>query len=157
MSHQSIVLLSATPPVVIYKSEPVRVDAWYSVAEKQHSIAIVASNFRGRLVVQATIKVKPTEEDWFPVILNGQPCIDYPRNGIGYGNNYNLGGFNGGTSILDAGYGGLGSETSTLGFNFTGRFIWMRAIIDRSVVVPMDANPIMIGACGLIDRILLNI
>jgi hypothetical protein len=157
MSRQSTVLLSGVPPVVIYVGEPVRVDLWYTNTQVQHTLQVVASNFRGRLSIQASIKVKPFDCDWFTVNLNGRPFINYPRNGIGTNGNSNLGGFSGGTSFLDAGYGGLGAETSTLGYSFAGHFIWMRAIIDRSRVVPIDANPIMVGACGSIDRILVNI
>lgn len=132
MSRQSIMLLGGTQPVVIYTSEPVRVDWWFQHGQRMYTMSVAASNFRGRLTVQASLKVKPTENDWFPIALGGQLYMDYPRNG-------------------------LGSETSTLGFSFTGRYVWMRAIVDRSLVVPSDANPVMIAQCGLIDRILLNV
>jgi hypothetical protein len=132
MSRQSIVLLGGTPPVITYTSEPVRVDWWFQHGQRMYSISIASSNFRGNLTIQASIKTKPTENDWFPISLNGQFYIQYPRNG-------------------------LGAETSTLGFNFTGHFVWMRAIVDRSLVLPSDARPVMIAQCGFIDRILLNV
>ncbi len=157
MSRQSILLLSSIPPVVTYIGEPTRVDLWYQNTQSQHTMSVAASNFRGRLIVQATIKVKPCDDDWFPILFCGRPHIDYPRNGIGTNGNSNLGGLSGGYSSTAAGYGGLGAETSTLAFNFTGRFVWMRAIVDRSHIIPRDANPVMVAACGFIDRILLNI
>jgi hypothetical protein len=132
MGRQSIVLLSVQSYEVIHVGEPVRVDNWYSDPEHLHTIAVVASHFRGRVSVEASIKVKPTESDWFPVPLNDQYYVDYPH--LGYGH-----------------------ETSTLGFSFPGRYVWLRAKIDRSLVIPLDAGELMVAACGFIDRILLNI
>lgn len=132
MSRQSIVLLSSPPPEVIYQAAPVRVDSWFTDIQHQHTLSIVASRFKGRLIIEASIKVNPNDNDWFPISLGGKLYIDYPRNG-------------------------LVSETSNIAFSFLGRFVWMRARLDRSYVIPMDAQPTMVAACGFIDRILLNV
>ena len=132
MSRQSVILFNNDLPTVICVGNPVRVDTMYTKANHCHTVSIAASNFRGRLTIQATIKAKPSENDWFPVSLGGQYHIDYPTSGIG-------------------------QETSTKTFSFNGRFIWLRAITDKSLVIPLDAMPVMVGACGYIDRILLNI
>jgi hypothetical protein len=132
MSRQSLYLLRNSDPAVIYVTDPIRVDAWFTNVQKAHTLSITVANLRARVSVEATIKTTPTEADWFPVGLNGQLFIDYPRNG-------------------------LGNETSTLVFNFSGRFTWMRARVDRSMIIPFDAQPVMIAACGIVDRILLNI
>lgn len=148
MSRQSIVILSSVPPAVTYVSEPVRVDTWYTNVQNLNTISIVSSNFKGRVVVEASLKSHPSDNDWFPILLNGNSYIDYPRSGLSTSP---------ATPSLSFSGGGLGAETSTIAFNFSGRFIWMRARVDRSLIVPADANPIMIAACGIIDRILLNL
>ena len=148
MSRQSIVILSSVPPTVSHIGDPVRVDTWYTSAHNLNTISIVSSNFKGRVVVEASLKANPSDNDWFPILLNGNSYIDYPRNRLSTVPSPPLLSFSGG---------GLGAETSTIAFNFSGRFTWMRAQVDRSLIVPADANPIMIAACGLIDRILLNL
>ena len=149
MSRQSITLFSHPEPVITYTGPPVRVDSWYTSAQHLHTVSIVAANCRGRLTIQASIKASPSENDWFPISLGGQLYIDYPRSGLwSASDNFGAGPAFGAL---------LGGEISTLGFSFTGRFVWMRAILDRSRIVPPGANPVMIGACGYIDRILLNI
>ena len=152
MGRQSIVLLSDPKPVLVYTSKPIRVDMWYTSAQHLHTIQIVASNFRGLVSIEASIMTKPTENDWFYIPLYGNPYIEYPRsldNTIRAYIPIDLN--NTGTGINALG------ETSTVGLSFTGRFVWMRAKIDRSTVVPPDATEVMIAQVGIIDRILLNI
>lgn len=132
MARQSVVLLSYESPTILYVGEPVRVDHWYSDPEHLHTISVVAINFKGRVTVEATVKVNPTEADWFPVSLAGGFYVDYPRQGYG-------------------------QETSTLSFSFTGRYVWLRARVDRTFVLPLDASELMVAACGFVDRILLNV
>jgi len=152
MSRQSLVLLSKPKPTLIYTSQPIRVDNWYSNASHLHTIQIVASNFRGLVSIEASIMTNPSESDWFYIPINGNPYVEYPRsldNTIRAYVPIDLN--NTGTGINAMG------ETSTISFSFTGRFVWMRAKVDRSTVVPMDASPLMIAQVGIIDRILLNI
>ena len=134
MGRKSLVLMSAETPTesVEYVSEPVRVDQWYSDSTHFQTAAIAMTNFKGRVSIEASIKAHPTESDWFPVSLNGQLYLDYPVTGVG-------------------------SETSTKAFNFRGRFVWMRARIDKSRVIPANSLPTIVAACGHVDRILLNI
>lgn len=152
MGRQSLVLLSKPDATLIYKSRPIRVDHWYSNAQHIHTVQIVASNFRGLVSIEASIMNNPLENDWFHVPLNGHPYVEYPRsldNTIRAYVPIDLN--NTGTGINAMG------ETSTVSFSFNGRFVWMRAKIDRSTVVPTDASPLMIAQVGIIDRILLNI
>jgi len=132
MSRQSLVLMGGQQPTVVYVSDPLRIDSWYTSPDHVQTIAIVMSNFKGRISIEASIKTHTLEQDWFPIQLKGQFYIDYPV--IGYG-----------------------SETSTKTFNFVGRFVWLRARIDRTYVIPDDAMESMVAACGFVDRILLNI
>lgn len=152
MGRQSLVLLSKPTATLIYTSPPIRVDNWYSNANHLHTIQIVASNFRGLVSIEASIMNNPTDRDWFYIPLNDHPYVEYPRsldNTIRAYVPIDLN--NTGTGINAMG------ETSTVSFNFTGRFVWMRAKVDRSTVVPSDASPLMIAQVGVIDRILLNI
>ena len=132
MGRQSLVLLSGQNHSVVYVTDPLRVDCWYTSPDHLHTVSIAMSNFKGRVSIEATVKVRPNEADWFPVPLGGRTFVDYPITGVG-------------------------AETSTQSFNFTGRYIWVRARIDRTNVIPDDALPTMVAACGFVDRILLNV
>ncbi len=132
MGRQSLVLLSGQSPTVVYVGEPLRVDCWYTSPEHIHTVSIAMSSFKGRISIEASLKVRPTDNDWFPISLGGRASVDYPITGVGL-------------------------ETSTQSFNFVGRYIWLRARIDRRYVIPDDALPTMVAACGFVDRILLNV
>jgi hypothetical protein len=134
MGRKSLVLMSSEMPAesVVYVSKPIRVDQWYTDSTHFQTVSIAMSNFKGRVSIEASIKACPTDNDWFPVALDGRPHIDYPLTGVG-------------------------SETSTKSFNFKGRFVWLRARVDKSYVIPVDSIQTIVAACGFVDRILVNI
>ena len=132
MSLRSIVLLSATPPTVNVVGDPVRVDSWYSSATHPMSAQIVAVNFKGRVYLDASLKVNPGDSDWFSIQLNGKPYVEYSH--------YHL-----------------SNTTDTSGYTFTGRFVWMRARIVRDYFLQPNTHAGRIAYYGQIDRILLNI
>jgi hypothetical protein len=119
--------------VPFYISDPIKVDRmWYTSADHLHTIAIATSCFTGRLTIQASLSNDPGEGDWFSVLLNGQPFIDYPRMSFS-------------------------GETSTIFFNFKGRFTFLRVKIDKTRLLPMNAPEEVVAKYGAVDRILINI
>jgi len=128
MSRQSIVILNGSPPKSSFTSEPVRIDEWYTSPDHVVSFAVVSSMFAGRVFLEASIKLKPTENDWVKLWTKEYPSGEF-----------------------------FARETSTVGGNFTGRFVWIRVRIDRSYLLAEDAAPSILGMYGLIDRVLVNL
>ena len=133
MARNSIFIMRGMEPELMFISPAVRVDEYYG-GINAHTMSIAAYNFIGKLTIQASIKATPTENDWFGVKIGDAVGINYPRNSIFYT-----------------------PETSTATYNFTGRFIWMRAEIDRTDLLPPMATPADIARLGIIDRILVNL
>lgn len=91
-----------------------------------HTVQIVSNRLVGRVSIQATLKTDPGDDDWFAVLLDGQPYAEFQ--------------------------GELGSR----GFSFTGNFVWVRAVLDRSYLLPGLPETTVVGSAGLLDRVLLS-
>ena len=50
-------------------SNPVRGDGYYGYKDGFHTMSIKFANFVGRIQIEATLEINPTEADWFPVWL----------------------------------------------------------------------------------------
>ncbi len=50
-------------------SDAVRGDGYYGYREGFHTMAIQFNNFLGRIQIEATLELDPTEADWFPIWL----------------------------------------------------------------------------------------
>lgn len=136
MSKSSILMLPSTQGSFNLTGEKVRADGWYGFSDGLHTVAIYLNNFRGRLVFEASIATDPQDGDWFPVEMSGAPYMQFPRDVM--------------NPTGDSG------DTGTIGMNITGSFIWLRARVDRSYIVPAPIDDLGIAAYGYVDRILLN-
>jgi len=50
-------------------SDAVRGDGYYGYREGYHTIAIQFNNFLGRIQIEATLELEPSNADWFPIWL----------------------------------------------------------------------------------------
>lgn len=50
-------------------SGPVRGDGYYGYRDGTHTVAVTFANFVGRIQIEATLEINPTEADWFPIWL----------------------------------------------------------------------------------------
>ena len=124
--------------VVDVTGEPIKGNGFSGHTTGLTTCCIMVQNFRGRLSVQASIVNTPTEDsDWFSVLPGGVPYFQYPLT------NY----------IVRS---PLSGQTSTSGFNFYGNVIWVRAVITRSYMIPVDAKPLYVSMFGRVDSILIN-
>jgi len=81
-----------------------RADGYYGFADGMHTVAFYLKNFRGRLLIEATLSDDPRESDWFPIGLgNGVPYFSVDT-----------------------------AETKVETFNIVGNFVYLRAKIERS-------------------------
>lgn len=51
-------------------SDPIRGDGYYGYRDGAQTIAVTFNNFIGRIQIEATLEINPTEADWFPVWMN---------------------------------------------------------------------------------------
>lgn len=51
-------------------SDPSRGDGYYGYRDGSQTLSVTFNNFIGRIQVEATLEIKPTEADWFPVWMN---------------------------------------------------------------------------------------
>ena len=132
--------LNLIPPmgeVITLTGDAVRGAGWYGHTTGLHTVAIRVTNFQGRISVQAAIATTPEESDWYSVLPEGAPYIQYPHQGY----------------IIPPPNSG---ETSTLGFNFTTNAVWLRAIVDRAYLIPNLATPCQISGYGTVAYVLVN-
>jgi len=117
--------------------EPMRGAGWYGHTTGLHTVAIRVLNFRGRVSVQATIANDPTVSDWFSVLPDAIPYIEYPQRGY----------------VVQMPSSG---ETSIFGFNFMTNAMWVRALVTRDYLIPPLATPIQIMPYGVVDYVKLS-
>lgn len=133
----SLPLIDTFGEVESLTSEPVRAAGWYGSTQGLHTVSIRVLNFQGRISIQGTLAVAPTDDDWFSVMPDNVPYYQYPTSSV----------------IVDVAYTG---ETSMKGFNYNGNIVWMRAVIDRSYLGHNFFTPCQYGMLGTVDSILLN-
>lgn len=81
-----------------------RADGYYGFADGMHTVAFYLKNFKGNLILEATLNDVPSESDWFPI-------------GIGANTTF---------------YQVETLETRIETFNVVGNFVYLRAKIQRS-------------------------
>lgn len=136
MSKTSIVMLSNTQGKLSVVGDKIRADGWYGYTDGLHTVAIYLFNFTGRLWFEASIADNPLEEDWFPVLINNQASMNFPR---------------------DPWYPtGTTGDTGTIGMNIIGSYTWLRVRMDRLVTDPDTEQRAVAGLLGNVDRVLLN-
>jgi hypothetical protein len=133
MSRKSVVVMSSMPETINFLGAPVRVDNKYTSSEYLTSVSITTRAFAGRVTLLASIMTNPTEGDWFVVPLTDAGYIEYPTPGH------------------------TNRDSSTRGFTFKGRYVWVRIKIDRDYLLAPTATPIQIATYGAVDRVLLNL
>jgi hypothetical protein len=131
----SIILLPSTSDKKNVIGDPVHADGWYGFSEGLHTVSIHTANFTGRIWIQASLALEPTEDDWFDIWLReGTPYLEFPFN-----------------PSAPTGY--LQGDTTNMAFTFKANILWVRAKMDRDyleIVEPYD------GSYGVINKIVLS-
>lgn len=115
INRRSITMMGATGTTMNKYSTVVKGDNFYGYSDGYHTVQVVYNQYVGRVRVQATLSLDPTEEDWFDVIPTTIAGTEF--NPLGFVQ------FN---SNLPA----HGSEAYT----FQGNFTFVRVYIDREHV-----------------------
>jgi len=100
-----------------------------------HTVSISVVNFIGRIYIQGSLASQPGPADWFAIPLVGEtPFVQFPLN-------------------PQAPSGQGGGDTEVVVYSFSGNYIWIRAVLDRSYLIPPPTDPYLVGA---VRQILLN-
>jgi len=100
-----------------------------------HTVSISVVNFIGRIYIQGSLASQPGPNDWFNIPLVGNiPFVQFPLNPAAPSGTNN-------------------GDTGVFVYSFSGNYIWIRAALDRTYLVPPPTDPYLVGA---VRTILLN-
>lgn len=137
----TVVMMSNTQEVVSLTGEPCKADGWFGHSEGLHTVVFQVVNFTGRIHIEASLSLNPTEDDWFPIQLTPTTTyIQYPVNPQKPTGNQETGG-----------------DTSAVGVTFRVNALWIRARMDRSYLSPalLTADDNALQLLGMINKITL--
>ena len=124
--------------------EPIRADAYYGYTDGIHTIQVIHQNFVGGFGIQGTLALDPKPEDWFWIELNpsGGTCTPYnifPQ------------------EMLSP-TGSNGGDTGSFASTFIGNFVYLRAVVTRDYIQPIDINTVWQNwQWGQIDSVLISL
>jgi hypothetical protein len=70
MNNTTVATLMLGDDEVDQLSDPMRGDGYYGYRDGSQTLAVTFQNFLGRIQIEATLEINPTEADWFPVWMN---------------------------------------------------------------------------------------
>lgn len=118
-------IILTNQPEMSYTGDRARGDGFYGYSDGLHTVSFHVSNFTGRIWLQATLLENPTEDDWFNLALTTS------------------------TEYLQ-----LNASSTTQGATFTGNFVYVRAVVDRTYLVDQNYDP---AVHGVVDKVVLMI
>jgi hypothetical protein len=109
-------MMGNTQEIANLTGEAVKADGWFGHVDGLHTVVVQVVNFTGRIHIEASLEMEPTEADWFPIKLTQTtPYLQFPINPFAPTGDYTSGG-----------------DTSTVGVTFKINALWIRARLDRS-------------------------
>lgn len=132
MIRQNLTLLPNCSGQVSFEGEPVKAIGYYSndTNDRLNTISIYTKNFTGRIYIYGTLKVNPTENDWFIIPLTEETdYLEFNHHGVM-------------NSCIDNTY-----------VNIKGAYTWLKAKMDREylnvIKTPVPINyHITSGTCA---------
>lgn len=115
-NRRSVNIMGSTGTNMNVTSTSVKGDSFYGYSDGWHTIQVVYSQFVGRLHVQATLAVTPTETDWFDI----EPELTAGTE------------FNAGDGYVQFNNNAPGNLSEA--YTFRGNFTYLRVYMDRAHV-----------------------
>lgn len=137
----TVIMMSNTQDVANLTGQAVKADGWYGHSEGLHTVVFNVINFTGRIYLEASLALDPTDQDWFPIQLGETTdFLEFPRNPLIPTGNYETGG-----------------DTGSWGKTFRINALWLRARLDRSYLSPLllELDPDALSMLGYINKITL--
>ncbi len=104
---------------LIYSSEPLRGDGYFSGSDGNHTVQVSINNFIGRIDVQGTLSSSPSEADWF-TIFPGTGILTVDTTGAVVE-----------VTSQEAYASYTTSTTNIKTYNFLGNFVWLRSKVSN--------------------------
>ena len=139
VNRKSVTIMSASGTDMNKYSEKVRGDNYYGYTDGFHTIQVTYSQFVGRLKIQGTLVLEPTDSDWVDLVIDSASGLyagSSPWNANGYIQ------FN-----ADA------PADRSEAYSFYGNFAWIRCYVDREHVGDGSTYD---TSYGQVSRILLS-
>ena len=124
--------------------EPIRADAYYGYTDAIMTIQVIYQNLVGGFGIQGTLALDPKPEDWFWIKLNPRgdvntPFMPFPVEPL-------------------APTGANGGDTGSIAVTFIGNFVWLRAVLTRDYIQPVNIDTVWQNwQFGQIDSVLLSL
>ena len=124
--RKSVYMLTNTATQWNVIGEPIRADAYYGYTDGIHTVQVIFQNFVGGFGVQGTLALDPKPEDWFWIRLNptgdiNTPFMQFPVDPM-------------------TPTGANGGDTGSVATTFIGNFVYLRAVVTRDYIQPVDVN-----------------
>jgi hypothetical protein len=113
INRKSILMQSSTGSTLNVTTDKVEADSYYGYTDGLQTIAISYNAFKGRITVQGSLALTPTDNDWFDIQVSG-------------GLNAAGGGYKQFPTTGTAGFTGVEAYT------IQGNFTYLRVKMDRS-------------------------
>ena len=142
--RKSVYMLTNTGTKWNVVGEPIRADAYYGYTDGIHTVQVIFQNFVGGFGIQGTLALDPTPEDWFWIRLNpngdvNTPFIPFPLEPL-------------------EPTGANGGDTGSLATTFIGNFVYLRAVVSRDYIQPVDINQLWQNwQWGQVDSVLMSL
>ena len=115
INRKSVLVQGSTGTNMNLTTSNVEGDSYYGYSDGMHTIAIQYAAFKGRVTIEATLALTPTDADFFPIQVPG----GLPAASGGY------------KTFPTSGTTGF---TGTEAYNIEGNFTYLRVKMDRSYV-----------------------
>ena len=131
----SLVLLPTTGSQINIVGHKQKGAGYSNFSGNSHTVTISCTNFVGRVYFEASLETDPQDHDWFPIVIKDNLIyVQFPLNPAHP------------TGLIQG-------DTGTVGYEFSGNYVWVRAKLDRTYLNPV---PVDTSTVGSIDQILMN-
>jgi hypothetical protein len=82
INRRSINMMESTGTTMNKYSTEVKGDAYYGYSDGYHTVQVIYNQFVGRLRIQASLSLTPTDSDWFDLVPSSTTGTEF--NALGY-------------------------------------------------------------------------
>jgi len=115
---KTVLMMGNTQEKANLIGEPCKADGWFGHKRGLHTVVVQVVNFTGRIYLEASLELNPTESDWFTIPLSDSTdYLQFPINPLKPTGTYDSGG-----------------DTAAIGVSFKVNALWLRARLDRTYI-----------------------
>lgn len=131
MKYTLLTLMESSNTHWNFVGEPVKSAAYYLIGKYLHTVQVTVNNLKGRIFLEGTLSLNPTEDDWFEISIGENGYVEYDED----------------------------HTRKTDVFTFIGSYTFIRARLDRSYLPnpDLDFNESLKNLeYGTVEKILLS-